>query len=78
MDYYFESEQQLDFIISGNSAAKNVSICYTLSFVINLIMNWLLIPRIGAIGAAIGTVISLSPFPVLLAIQSKREWVKHE
>ena len=60
------------------SKAKNVSICYTLSFVINLIMNWLLIPRIGAIGAAIGTVISLSPFPVLLAIQSKREWVKHE
>ncbi len=54
--------------------AKYVSASYSCSFIVNLVMNWTLIPRMGAMGAAIGTVASLVPFMMLLAICTIREW----
>ena len=54
--------------------ARVVSFCYGVSFVINLVMNWILLPNIGALGAAIGTVCSLIPFTVMLTVFTYREW----
>lgn len=54
--------------------AHIVSVCYASSFVINLIMNWVLIPKLGAMGAAIGTITSLIPFVIALVLFTFHEW----
>jgi len=51
-----------------------VSRCYVLSFFINLIMNWLLIPILGATGAAIGTIVAYVPCLTMLWLVSRKEW----
>lgn len=50
------------------------SIFYTSVIGLNLILNFILIPRRGAKGAAIATILSLIPYLVLVVVQSNREW----
>lgn len=52
----------LDF----QGAAKFRSLCYMSVVLINLVLNFLMIPRYGAKGAAIATSISLVPYTVLV------------
>lgn len=58
----------LDF--QGKAKAK--SICYCTVPVLNLALNLLLIPKFGAIGAALATSLSLAPYTVLVVIITRR------
>lgn len=53
------------------------SLCYVLTLVINLILNWMLIPPMGANGAAIATAVSLIPYTVLVIIQTEKIFAKY-
>jgi|InofroStandDraft_1065614.scaffolds.fasta_scaffold08379_5 O-antigen/teichoic acid export membrane protein len=53
--------------------AKLRSIAYISIIVINLILNCLLIPKYGSIGAAVATDFSLVPYTIFVVILSKRE-----
>lgn len=44
------------------------SICYCSVLIINFILNWILIPEYGAIGAGIATGVSLIPYVLLVVI----------
>lgn len=50
------------------------SICYMTIVVINFVLNYLWIPRYGAVGAAMATNLSLVPYTVLVIWQSMKEW----
>lgn len=54
----------LDF--QGRAGVR--SICYCLVLVINFILNWLLIPKYGAVGASIATGMSLLPYTLIVVI----------
>lgn len=47
-------------------------ISYAGSIVINLVLNWLLIPQYGAFGAAIASGIALVPYGIILFVMSNR------
>ena len=48
--------------------AKTRSICYCTVVMLNFILNLLLIPKFGAIGAAVATSLSLVPYTVLVIV----------
>lgn len=52
------------------------SICYLGGALINLVLNYLWIPRYGAMGAAVATVVSVIPYSVMTILASHREWKK--
>lgn len=56
----------LDF----QNKAKVRSIYYASIIVINLILNFLLIPKYGAMGATIATIVSLIPYTICVCVES--------
>lgn len=60
----------LDF----QNRAKFRSICYLSIIIINLALNFLLIPKWGANGAAVATTISLLPYSILVVKESYGIW----
>lgn len=58
----------LDF--QGKAGVR--SICYCLVLVINFILNWMLIPKHGAVGASIATGMSLLPYALIVLIITVR------
>lgn len=52
--------------------AKTRSICYCSVVVLNLILNLLLIPKFGAVGAAMATSLSLMPYTALVIVITGR------
>lgn len=56
--------------------AKVRSQIYIGIIALDIILNYLLIPRLGANGAALATSISLLPYTVTVMIVSEREWKK--
>lgn len=52
--------------------AKTRSVCYCSVVMLNLILNSLLIPKFGAVGASVATSISLVPYTVLVMIITRR------
>lgn len=58
--------------------AKFRSICYLSIIILNLGLNWLLIPLYGARGAAIATDISLLPYTILVRIVALKQFEKFD
>lgn len=44
--------------------------CYLVTLFLNLVLNYFLIPPMGANGAAIATAVSLVPYTILVMIQT--------
>lgn len=56
----------LDF----HNKATYRSVCYLVTLFLNLVLNYFLIPPMGANGAAIATAVSLVPYTILVMIQT--------
>lgn len=69
--------QMFVYFLYYQDQAGYVSASYFVSLIINLILNTLLIPIYGAVGAGVGTVISLIPFILLLAFRVKKIFRKY-
>lgn len=54
------------------------SILYLSVIVLNIVLNYILIPKYGAKGAAIATDISLLPYTIMVIAQTTLEWRKAE
>lgn len=52
--------------------ARARSICYCSAMAINLLLNWVLIPRYGAVGASVATSLSLVPYTFFVIIVTIR------
>lgn len=58
--------------------ARFRSVCYVSIIIINLILNYILIPMYGARGAAIATSVSLIPYTIMVIIGTVRIYMKLE
>lgn len=56
--------------------AKFRSICYISIIVLNLVLNWALIPKYGAYGASVATSISLVPYTICVIFGTRRVFKK--
>ena len=52
------------------------SVFYMSVILINLVLNYIWIPRYGAIGAAVATDLSLVPYTIFVTVGALREWKK--
>ncbi len=68
--YYFMYSISTFFatFLDFQGKARIKSLCYCTVIGLNLFLNWLLIPRFGAVGAAIATSLSLVPYTILVVI----------
>lgn len=58
--------------------AKTRSICYCTIVILNLLLNFLLIPRFGGVGAAAATSLSIVPYTILTVIVTVRVMKRYE
>ncbi|MBD5469553.1 MAG: oligosaccharide flippase family protein [Lachnospiraceae bacterium] len=76
--YYFMYGTALFFatLLDYQEKAKTRSYLYMVMVVLNLILNYVLIPRYGAVGAAAATVVAMMPYYLGLIIQAHLIFVR--
>lgn len=75
---FFSISLNYSAFLDFQERAKIRSFYYTVMIVLNLIFNLLLIPKFGAIGAAVGTSLSMVPYVIFLFLDTRRTFRIYE